>query len=91
MAQEITNNRGKRKERKGVVISKMGNKSIRVLTETRKPHPVYGKVLTYKKTFHVHDEENKAIVGDEVVIVESRPISRLKRWRLVEVLKKELK
>jgi len=48
MAQEITNNRGKRKERKGIVISRMGNKSIRVLTETRKPHPVYGKVLTYK-------------------------------------------
>lgn len=74
-----------RKTRKGTVVSKSGNKSIVVLVETRRQHPLYKKVVTYSKKFHVHDEENVAIVGDKVEIIECRPVSRLKRWRIIKV------
>jgi len=74
-----------RKTRKGKVVSKSGNKSIVVLVETRRQHPLYKKVVTYSKKFHVHDEENVAVVGDKVEIIECRPVSRLKRWRLNKV------
>ena len=74
-----------RKTRKGTVVSKSGNKSIVVLVETRRQHPLYKKVVTYPKKFHVHDEENVAVVGDKVEIIECRPVSRLTRWRLNKV------
>jgi small subunit ribosomal protein S17 len=74
-----------RRTRKGTVVSKSGNKSIVVLVETRRKHPLYKKVVTYSKKFHVHDEENVAVVGDKVEIIECRPVSRLKRWRLNKV------
>jgi len=74
-----------RKTRKGKVVSKSGNKSIVVLVETRRQHPLYKKVVTFSKKFHVHDEENVAVVGDKVEIIECRPVSRLKRWRLNKV------
>ena len=74
-----------RKTRKGTVVSKSGNKSIVVLVETRRQHPLYKKVVTYSKKFHVHDEENVAVVGDKVEIIECRPVSRLKKWRLSKV------
>ncbi|MDA3797888.1 MAG: 30S ribosomal protein S17 [Kiritimatiellae bacterium] len=74
-----------RKTRKGTVVSKSGNKSIVVLVETRRQHPLYKKVVTYSKKFHVHDEENVAVVGDKVEIIECRPVSRLKKWRIVKV------
>jgi len=77
--------RNSRKHRKGVVISKSGNKSIVVRSERRRVHPQYGKVVRQFKTYHVHDERNEAQVGDEVEIAECRPISRLKHWRLVAV------
>ena len=83
-----TENRGVRKKRKGTVVSKSGNKSIVVLVEQRRQHPFYGKVVKSSKKHHVHDEKNEATIGDLVLIVESRPMSRLKRWRLVEVLEK---
>ncbi|MDD4872723.1 MAG: 30S ribosomal protein S17 [Kiritimatiellae bacterium] len=83
-----SDNRGVRKERKGVVVSKSGDKSIVVLVETRKPHEVYRKVMTHTKKLYVHDEKNEAAVGDKVLVVETRPMSRMKRWRLVEVLEK---
>jgi small subunit ribosomal protein S17 len=83
-----SDNRGVRKERKGVVVSKSGDKSIVVLVETRKPHEVYRKVMTHTKKLYVHDEKNEAVVGDKVLVVETRPMSRMKRWRLVEVLEK---
>ena len=74
-----------RRTRKGTVVSKSGNKSIVVLVETRRQHPLYKKVVTYSKKFHVHDEENAAVVGDKVEIIECRPVSRLKKWRLNKV------
>lgn len=77
-----------RKQRKGKVVSKSGDKSIVVIVESRKPHPLYGKIVKQSSKFHAHDEDNVASVGDTVVIMETRPISKLKRWRLVEVTEK---
>ena len=82
MTEEVKN-RALRKQRKGIVVSKSGNKSIVVVVERRKPHPLYGKIIKQSSKFHAHDEENAANVGDTVVIMETRPISRMKRWRLV--------
>jgi small subunit ribosomal protein S17 len=78
--------RGVRKHRRGVVVSRSGNKTIVVRVETREPHPFYGKVVRKLRKFHVHDEKNEAAVGNTVRIVECRPLSRLKRWRLLEVV-----
>jgi small subunit ribosomal protein S17 len=89
MPEVVTKKRGVRKERSGRVVSKSGSKSVVVLVEGRKPHPFYGKVVRDTKKYHVHDEENAAKVGDKVCIVECRPLSRLKRWRLIEVIKPE--
>ena len=74
-----------RKKRQGVVLSRSGEKSVVVLVEGRRQHPFYGKVVRFRKKFHVHDEKNEANLGDNVRIEECRPISRLKRWRLVAV------
>ena len=78
-----TNNRGARKVRKGVVASKMGAKSVVVVVSYREIHPVYGKVITRTKNYHAHDEADTAKVGDAVTIVETRPLSATKRWRIV--------
>ncbi len=86
---ETTENRGSRKIRKGVVISRSGNKSIVVQTERRLRHPMYGKVIRQHKKYHAHDEQNAARVGDAVVITECRPLSKMKRWRVVEVVSAE--
>ena len=87
MSEGVAKERGSRKERKGTVVSKSGDKSLVIMVERRKPHPFYGKVVRYSRKYHVHDEDNAAKVGDRIRVVECRPISRLKRWRLVEVLK----
>jgi small subunit ribosomal protein S17 len=84
---ETKQRRSVRKELKGVVVSKSGNKSLVVRVERRVHHPFYGKVMRLVKKFHVHDEANSAAEGDRVLIVECRPMSRLKRWRLVEIIK----
>ena len=78
-----TTNRNDRKVRKGVVVSKMGAKSVVVKISYREPHPVYGKIVTRTKKYHVHDEADTAKVGDEVTIMETRPMSATKRWRIV--------
>ena len=78
-----TNNRGARKVRKGVVASKMGAKSVNVEVSYREIHPVYGKVITRTKKYHAHDEADTAKVGDTVTIMETRPMSATKRWRVV--------
>ena len=78
-----TNNRGARKMRKGVVVSKMGAKSVVVEVSYREVHPVYGKVITRTKKYHAHDEADTAKVGDTVSIMETRPMSATKRWRIV--------
>ena len=85
---ETTVERGSRKVRKGTVVSKSGDKSIIVRAERRLLHPVYGKVVKRFNKFHAHDEENTAKVGDTVVIMETRPMSKTKRWRLVSVEEK---
>jgi small subunit ribosomal protein S17 len=85
-AEEST--RGTRKTRVGEVISSGMNKTIVVRTVTRVPHAKFGKIVKQKKKFYAHDEENKAKSGDTVCIIETRPLSKLKRWRLVEVVQK---
>lgn len=77
--------RGLRKRRSGKVVSRSGDKTIVMEVERRFQHPVYGKTVRQRRRFHAHDEANEAEVGDRVTIVESRPISRMKRWRLVSV------
>jgi small subunit ribosomal protein S17 len=72
------------------VVSRSGDKSIKVAIEYKVKHPKYGKYVKRRTTFCVHDEQNKAGVGDVVEVVESRPYSRTKRWRLVNVLEKAL-
>src|SRR5205085_6135163 len=80
--------RGTRKTRTGEVISSGMNKTIVVRTTTRVPHAKFGKIVKQMKKFYAHDEENKAKPGDKVRIMETRPMSKLKRWRLVEVVQK---
>lgn len=77
-------NRGARKVRKGKVVSKMGIKSVVVEVSYREQHPLYGKVIIRRKKYHVHDEADTAKVGDDVVIMETRPLSATKRWRIVK-------
>ena len=76
-------NRGARKVRKGTVVSKMGAKSVVVKVEYRERHPMHGKVIIRSKKYHAHDEADTAKVGDKVVIMETRPLSATKRWRIV--------
>jgi small subunit ribosomal protein S17 len=77
--------RNDRKVRQGLVVSDKMDKSIVVKVDEIKPHKLYKKIMTYSKKYHVHDEKNEAKAGDEVVIMETRPISKTKRWRLVSV------
>ena len=79
--------RGLRKERVGEVVSNKMAKTLVVETTTRVPHAKFGKTVKQVKRFYAHDEEGKAQVGDTVRIAETRPLSKLKRWRLVEILK----
>ena len=87
-AEMPTTNRGARKTRTGEVISSGMNKTIVVRSVTRVPHNKFGKIVKQMKKFYAHDEENKAKTGDTVRIMETRPLSKLKRWRLVEVVQK---
>ncbi|HUK98008.1 MAG TPA: 30S ribosomal protein S17 [Gaiellaceae bacterium] len=80
--------RGRRQERRGVVVSDAGEKTIVVKVDVIKSHPRYKKVVRRSVKFHAHDEQNTAGVGDTVRIVETRPLSKTKRWRLAEVVEK---
>ena len=86
---EETTARKSRKQNVGVVISDKRDKTIVVMVETRRPHPLYGKVIREFKKFYSHDEENAASQGDTVRIMATRPLSKTKRWRLVEILVKK--
>jgi small subunit ribosomal protein S17 len=86
--QASTSTRGARKTRTGEVISSGMNKTIIVRTVARVPHAKFGKIVKQMKKFYAHDEENKAKAGDTVRIMETRRLSKLKRWRLVEVVQK---
>jgi small subunit ribosomal protein S17 len=79
--------RGLRKERVGQVVSTKMQKTAIVETTTRVPHAKFGKIIKQVKRFYAHDEESKAQLGDTVRITETRPLSKLKRWRLVEIIK----
>jgi small subunit ribosomal protein S17 len=79
--------RGKRKVKQGVVVSNAQDKTIVVKVVRRLRHPLYGKYINKSKKFHAHDENNSCNVGDEVRIIESRPFSKNKRWRLIETVK----
>ena len=78
--------RGRRQERRGVVVSSAMDKTIVVKVDTVKAHPRYKKVVRRSTKFHAHDEQNAASVGDVVRIVETRPLSKTKNWRLAEIV-----
>ena len=80
--------RGLRKTRTGTVVSANNEKTIAVRVDRRTQHERYKKVITRSKKFHVHAEHNEAKVGDTVRIRETRPLSKLKRWRLVEIIRR---
>jgi small subunit ribosomal protein S17 len=80
--------RNKRKVREGYVVSDKMNKTVVVALEDRKKHPLYGKVLRSTTKVKAHDEANTAGVGDRVLLMETRPLSATKRWRLVQILEK---
>ena len=83
-----TPTRNNRQDLIGIVTSRSGDKSIKVTVPFKVPHPRYQKVINRKTVVHVHDEKNEAGLGDKVEIMETRPISRLKRWRLVRIIEK---
>ena len=83
-----TQARGYRKVREGLVVSDKMNKTVVVAVEDRFKHPLYGKVVRRTSKLKAHDEQNSAGVGDRVLLMETRPMSATKRWRVVEVLEK---
>jgi small subunit ribosomal protein S17 len=83
-----TEDRGRRKVREGYVVSDKMDKTIVVEVEDRKKHPRYGKVVRSTAKLKAHDEQNSAGIGDRVLLMETRPLSATKRWRLVEILEK---
>ena len=85
---ETTTTRNLRKERIGTVTSNKMDKTITVAVERKVKHPIYGKFIKKTTRFHAHDEKNEASVGDVVRIMETRPLSKTKRWRLVEIVEK---
>ena len=80
-----TTERNLRKKRAGIVMSDAMDKTVVVQVERRIAHPLYGKIMSRHKKYYAHDEKNEARKGDRVVIAETRPMSKTKRWRLVEI------
>jgi small subunit ribosomal protein S17 len=80
--------RGLRKKRVGIVVSDKMDKTVTVEVQRLVSHPVYKKYIRRKTKFHAHDERNECHVGDKVLIVECRPLSKLKRWRVTEVVRR---
>jgi small subunit ribosomal protein S17 len=80
--------RGERKTRTGVVVSDGMDKTVVVQVESRKPHRLYEKMVRRTSKLHAHDEANEAKVGDVVRLMETRPLSKTKRWRIVEIVEK---
>ena len=80
--------RNLRKERTGVVTSNKMDKSITVAIKWKEKHPIYGKFVNKTKKYHAHDEKNECQVGDTVRIMETRPLSKTKRWRLIEIIER---
>ena len=88
MSETTTQQRGRRKVMQGVVVSDKMDKTIVVLVEDRVKHTLYGKVMTKSSRIKVHDEDNTAGIGDRVRVMETRPLSAQKRWRLVEIIER---
>ena len=84
----VSEERGYRKALRGIVVSDKMDKTIVVLVEDRVKHPLYGKVMTKSSRLKAHDEENSAGIGDRVRVMETRPLSAQKRWRLVEIIER---
>ncbi|MEI7675277.1 MAG: 30S ribosomal protein S17 [Bacteroidales bacterium] len=80
--------RNLRKERSGVVFSNKMDKTITIAVKWKEKHPIYGKFVNKTKKYHAHDEKNECNIGDKVKIMETRPLSKLKRWRLVEIIER---
>ncbi|MBQ0047861.1 MAG: 30S ribosomal protein S17 [Prevotellaceae bacterium] len=80
--------RNLRKQRQGVVTSDKMDKTIVVAAKFKEKHPIYGKFVQKTKKYHAHDEKNDAHVGDTVLIMETRPLSKTKRWRLVQIVER---
>ena len=87
-AAETAAARGRRKVREGLVVGDKMDKTAVVQVEDRVKHPLYGKVIRRTSKLKVHDEQNAAGVGDRVLVMETRPLSATKRWRIVEILEK---
>ncbi|MBS6528161.1 MAG: 30S ribosomal protein S17 [Bacteroides caccae] len=83
-----SNARNLRKERTGVVLSNKMEKTITVASKFKEKHPIYGKFVSKTKKYHAHDEKNECNIGDTVRIMETRPLSKTKRWRLVEIIER---
>ena len=84
----MTEERNLRKTRVGTVISNKMDKTIVVAIEDNVKHPVYGKIIKHTLKIHAHDENNECNIGDKVSVMETRPLSKTKRWRLVEIIEK---
>ena len=84
----VNNERGSRKTREGIVTSDKMDKTVVILIQDRVKHGLYGKVLSRSRKLKAHDENNTAGIGDRVLIMETRPLSATKRWRVVEILEK---
>ncbi len=80
--------RNLRKERTGVVYSNKMDKTITVVVKWKEKHPIYGKFVNKTKKYHAHDEKNECNIGDTVRIMETRPLSKTKRWRLTEIIER---
>lgn len=80
--------RNLRKERVGIVVSNKMDKTAVVAVKWKEKHPIYGKFVNKTKKFHSHDEKNECNIGDTVKIMETRPLSKTKRWRLIEILER---
>jgi small subunit ribosomal protein S17 len=88
---EVTvSDRGRRKTVTGTIVSDKMDKTVTVQVARRLRHPLYGKYVTKTKKYHAHDAANECGMGDVVRLMETRPMSRLKRWRVVEIVKKAL-
>ena len=88
MSEDTTTERASRKVLQGVVVSDKMDKTIVVLVEDRVKHPLYGKVMTKSSRLKAHDETNDAGIGDRVRVMETRPLSKTKRWRVVEIVER---
>ncbi len=88
MTEQESTVRGRRKIREGLVVSDKMNKTVVVAVEDRVKHPLYGKVIRRTNKLNAHDEQNTCGIGDRVLLMETRPLSATKRWRVVEILEK---